>query len=109
MPDVGEYHETAGRGREMCMRRTPYHKVNVVRGDRIGQPDAKLIDHPGPPLYGEHPADRSDAATNWKCIKRFSGADLADCHPGTNIEFSKEASRRQPMLAVPDFLRERAQ
>jgi hypothetical protein len=109
MPDVGEYHEIAGRGREMCMRRTPHNKVDVVRSDRVGQAGTKLIDHPRPPLYGEHPADRADAATNWKCIKRFPGADLDDCHPRTNIELSKESSRRQPMLAVPDFLCGRTQ
>src|SRR5260370_6587349 len=77
MPDVGEYHEIAGRGREMCMRRTPHNKVNVVRSDRAGQAGAKLIDHPRPPLYGEHPAGRADAATNRKCIKRFPGAPIS--------------------------------
>src|SRR5260370_24834906 len=91
MPDVGEYHEIAGRGCEMCIRRTPHNKVNVVRSDRVGQAGAKLIDHPRPPLYGEHPADRADAATNLKCIRCFPGADLSDCHPRTNTDLIQDA------------------
>ena len=93
-----------------CVSRgTPYNSVNVVRSDRAGQAGAKLIDQPRSPLYGEDPAEGADAATNSKCIKRFPGADLADRYPGTNIELSEESSRRQPMLAVPDFPGERTQ
>src|SRR6476619_5999376 len=60
MPDVGKYHEIAGRGREMRVRRTAHHKVNVVRNTRDAQPGPKFIDHPRPPLYGKHRAVRPD-------------------------------------------------